>query len=212
MTSQQAIGPIDRKHLYYKDLAGDIRDELWRRFHEALEPLQRAGKLGLVHFQFAPWVMRNRAGRAQVEHCIERMRGRVVSVEFRHQSWFDEAHRASTLAFERTLGVVHTVVDGPQGFTNSVPALWETTHPAFALARLHGRNARTWNVRGATSASERFDYDYGDAELAELASRIRRLSMDTLDDARRVQQQHGRPGTAQRDDADAPPVGARLAA
>jgi uncharacterized protein YecE (DUF72 family) len=50
----QAIGPIDRKHLYYKDLGSEIRDELWRRFHEALAPLRHAGKLGLVHFQFAP--------------------------------------------------------------------------------------------------------------------------------------------------------------
>jgi uncharacterized protein YecE (DUF72 family) len=175
----QAIGPIDKKHLYYKDLGSEIRDELWRRFHEALEPLQRAGKLGLVHFQFAPWVMRNRAGLAHVEHCVERMAGHVVSVEFRHQSWFDEAHRATTLALERELGVVHTVVDGPQGFANSVPMLWEVTHPSFALVRLHGRNAQTWNLPGATSASERFNYDYGDAELSELASRIQRFARDT---------------------------------
>jgi uncharacterized protein YecE (DUF72 family) len=175
----QAIGPLDKKHLYYKDLSSEIRDELWRRFHEALAPLRHAGKLGLVHFQFPPWIMRNREGRGHVEHCIERMAGHVVSVEFRHQSWFDDAHRAATLAFERELGVVHTVVDGPQGFANSVPTLWEVTHPKFSLARLHGRNAQTWNVPGATSASERFNYDYSDAELGELASRLQRLSRDT---------------------------------
>ena len=173
----QAIGPIDKKNLYYKDLPSEIRDELWRRFHEALEPLQRAGKLGLVHFQFPPWIMRNREGRAHVEHCVERMPGHVVSVEFRHRSWFDGTHGAATLAFEHELGVVHTVVDGPQGFANSVPTVWEVTHPAFSLARLHGRNAQTWNVQGATGASERFNYDYSDSELGELASRIRRLSL-----------------------------------
>jgi uncharacterized protein YecE (DUF72 family) len=174
----QAIGPIDRKHLYYKNLGSEIRDELWRRFHEALAPLRHAGKLGLVHFQFAPWVMRNRVGRAHVEHCIERMAGHVVSVEFRHRSWFDDAQYASTLAFERELGVVHTIVDAPQGFANSVPMAWEVTCPKLALVRLHGRNALTWNARGSTSASERFNYDYSDAELGELASRIRRLSHD----------------------------------
>jgi uncharacterized protein YecE (DUF72 family) len=172
----QAIGPIDKKHLYYKDLGNEIRDELWRRFHEALAPMRHAGKLGLVHFQFAPWVMRNRDGRAHVEHCVERMGAHTVSVEFRHQSWFDnDAHRASTLDFERELGAAHTIVDGPQGFVNSVPMLWEVTHPVFALVRLHGRNAQTWNVQGTTSASERFNYDYSDNELGELASRIRRL-------------------------------------
>ena len=45
---------------------------------------------------------------------------------------------------------MHTVVDGPQGFDNSVPAVWEVTHPDYALVRLHGRNAGTWNIKGAT--------------------------------------------------------------
>ena len=48
----------------------------------------------------------------------------------------------------RELGVVHTVVDGPQGFANSVPALWEATHPRYALVRLHGRNARHLERQG----------------------------------------------------------------
>ena len=43
----------------------------------------------------------------------------------------------------RELGAVHTVVDGPQGFANSVPMLAESTHSDYALVRLHGRNAIT---------------------------------------------------------------------
>ena len=35
----------------------------------------------------------------------------------------------------------------------------------YALVRLHGRNHETWNIKGATVASERFNYDYPDAEL-----------------------------------------------
>ena len=72
-------------------------------------------------------------------------------MEFRHQSWFaGEERQRGTLAFLRELGVAHTVVDGPQGFYNSVPALWEPTHPRYALVRLHGRNSQTWNVKGQT--------------------------------------------------------------
>jgi len=113
--------------------------------------------------------------------CIERMAGHTLSVEFRHRSWFADARAsASTLAFERELGVVHTVVDGPQGFANSVPALWEVTHPQYALLRLHGRNAETWNIRGARDSSERFNYDYSEAELGELAQQIRRLAARAL--------------------------------
>jgi uncharacterized protein YecE (DUF72 family) len=115
-----------------------------------------------------------------VAHCVERMVGHTLSVEFRHQSWFAAEHIEPTLAFERELGVVRTVVDGPQGFSNSVPAIWESTHPAFALLRLHGRNSGTWNVKGATAASDRFNYDYTDDELADLAGSIEHLARSAL--------------------------------
>lgn len=175
---QLALAALPSKRLwYYRDLPAGIVDELWRRFREALEPLRAAGKLGLVHFQFPPWLVCNRAGHAHVAECVERMAGHAVSVEFRHRSWFEGPHAASTLAFERELGVVHTVVDAPQGFANSVPMLWERTHPSCVLVRLHGRNAQTWNVKGeTTSASDRFNYDYSDAELSQFVPRIAALT------------------------------------
>lgn len=171
-----ALGPDVRATIYYKDLAAEIRDELWRRFIEALAPLRVAGKLGLVHFQFPPWLLCNAAGHAHVQHCAERMAGHLLSVEFRHRSWFGGERTASTLAFERELGVVHTVVDSPQGFSNSVPAIWEATHPSLALLRLHGRNVATWNIKGASAASDRFNYDYSDPELNELVEQLAELS------------------------------------
>jgi len=174
---QQALAGRHVRQLYYRDMPAEINAELWRRFHEALAPLRNAGKLGLVHFQFPPWLMRNREGVAHVAHCVEQMAGQVVSVEFRHASWLDTAgHRESTLALLRELGAVHTVVDGPQGFANSVPMLAEATHPDYALVRLHGRNTETYNVKGAASAAERFDYAYSDAELRELAAEIVRIA------------------------------------
>src|SRR5258706_2288417 len=148
---QQALPASAGRNLYYRDLPDTIIDELWRRFIEALQPLKASGRLGLVHFQFPPWLICNRAGHAHVALCVERMAGHTLSVEFRHQSWFGDK-TASTLAFERELGVVHTVVDGPQGFANSVPAIWEATHPDCALVRLHGHNADTWDIEGASAA------------------------------------------------------------
>ena len=167
LPSKLASSP--RASIFYRDLPTDIVDELWRRFIDALLPLRAAGRLGLVHFQFPPWVVCNGAGKAHVRHCVERMSGHIVSVEFRHSSWFGEANRAATLAFERELDVVHTVVDGPQGFSNSVPQVWEATRSSHALLRLHGRNVDTWAVKGAVDSSERFNYDYSESELSELA-------------------------------------------
>jgi len=115
-------------------------------------------------------------GKSGVEHCIEMMEGHTVSIEFRHRSWLDEAHRAATLDFLREMKVVHTIVDGPQGFDNSVPMLVETTHPDYALLRLHGRNAEAYNTRGASSAAERFDYDYPDDEIRELVVEALRVA------------------------------------
>ena len=166
---------------FYRDVPGELLDELWLRFREALQPLAAAGRLGLVHFQFPPWLVAGAAGRAHVEHCAWRMSGFDLGVEFRHESWFaGEAERAATLAFLRELQVAHTVVDGPQGFSNSVPALWEATHPRYALVRLHGRNRGTWNVKGQTAASDRFNYDYSEDELATLAPAILQLSTQAM--------------------------------
>jgi uncharacterized protein YecE (DUF72 family) len=172
---QQALGPGVPKTLYYKDLPAAILDELWRRFSEALEPLRQAGKLGAVHFQFAPWLLRNREGHAHVQECVSRMEGYQLSVEFRNSTWFDGDNARKTVAFERELGVVHTIVDGPQGFANCVPAVWETTHPDLALVRLHGRNRETWNIRSAASSS-RFNYWYSTEELTAIKPDILRIA------------------------------------
>jgi uncharacterized protein YecE (DUF72 family) len=173
---QQALGPNPPNMLYYRDTPADIREELWKRFIEALAPLRHAGKLGAVHFQFAPWLLRNREGMAHVRHCVERMAGHPVAVEFRNKTWFEPGHLEHTLAFERELGVVHTIVDSPQGFANCVPCVWEVTNPALAIVRLHGRNHETWNIKGATSASSRFDYWYSAQELGAMVPPIRRMA------------------------------------
>ncbi|QCS64908.1 DUF72 domain-containing protein [Achromobacter denitrificans] len=162
--------------IYHDRMPPDLRDELWRRFQLALEPLRLPGKLGAVHFQFPPWIRRDARGMARVADCARRMEEHLVSVEFRHRSWFDTpAATADTLAFERELGVAHTVVDSPQGYPNTVPAVWECTHPELTLLRLHGRNEAAWNASGAAS-SGRFQYEYTEQELAELAERFTRLA------------------------------------
>lgn len=171
----QALDADPARMLYYRELPKEVLDELWRRFSEALEPLRQAGKLGAVHFQFAPWLLPNREGKAHVRECAQRMEGHLMSVEFRNRSWFETDTTDKTIAFERELGVAHTVVDGPQGFANSVPCVWEATNPALALVRLHGRNQATWNVKSAASSS-RFNYWYSAGELEQLAPQIHRLA------------------------------------
>jgi uncharacterized protein YecE (DUF72 family) len=173
---RDALGADLPRKLYYADVPRDIRDELWRRFIDALAPLRQAGKLGAVHFQFAPWLLRNREGMAHVAHCVECLPGHLLAAEFRNKSWFDgDEATGRTLEFERALGLAHTVVDAPQGFANTVPCVWAVTNPKLALLRLHGRNQATWNRKGP-AASDRFDYWYSRDELTAMAPEVRRLA------------------------------------
>lgn len=164
-------------------LPDDIVDETWRRFVFALEPLRMSDRLGAVHFQFPRWIRPDARGRARVADCVTRLEDHRASVEFRHRDWFaSPAATASTLDFLRDLNAVHTVVDAPQGFQDTVPAVWETTSADLAVVRMHGRNADTWSASGPRSSS-RFTYEYSEAELEEIARRVREL-------ANRVRQTH----------------------
>ena len=128
-----------------------------------------------MHFQFAPWIISNRDGQAHVRECVDRLAATQLAVDFRNLTWFDEAHQAAMLEFERELGVAHVVVDGPHGFSNCVPSIWAISSTKLAVVRLHGRNAATWNLKGATVASDRFNYDYPEQELEQLIPSIREL-------------------------------------
>jgi uncharacterized protein YecE (DUF72 family) len=173
---RQALGPDVPGSLDYEDLPAEIRDELWRRFIEALAPLRAAGKLGAAHFQFSPRIQRTREGRAHIAHCVDRMPDHLLAAELRHRSWFEGDAVDDTLAFEQSLGLVHTVVDSPQGFVNCVPCVWAVTNPQLALVRLHGRNRETWNLSHAKASSSRFDYWYGPEELAALVPEVAHLA------------------------------------
>lgn len=167
-----------KKNLYYKDTPKEIRDVLWQRFERAVRPLRDAGKLGAIHFQFPPWVKPVRKSFDHILECKERLKEYTLSTEFRLATWFDDEHRDATLAFERQHALTHVVLDMPQGFSNSIPPIWEVTNPKLAIVRFHGRNTETWDVQGQTAASERFDYDYPDNELKAIAGPMFELTND----------------------------------
>jgi uncharacterized protein YecE (DUF72 family) len=168
-----ALPQTGKKNVYYADLPEELRAELWRQFREALLPLRAAGKLVAIHFQFAPWMAFHPENFAHIEACQRELPDDTLAVEFRNQSWFTATHVARTLRFERERNLVNVIVDGPQGFANSVPPVWEVTNPDLAILRLHGRNRETWNKKGLRTSAERFNYDYSSQELTELAAQIK---------------------------------------
>ena len=176
MALSPSVPSTPRKNLYYRDLPPEIRDELWRRYLEALEPLRQTQRLGAVLFQFAPWITRAPQDLAHVDECAARMTGYTTAVEFRNSSWLDESHAPDTLAFLRERALVHVIVDAPPDVKNRVHTVWEATNPQLAIVRLHGRNTASWNPGAGASAADRFNYDYNEAELGELAVFIRAIS------------------------------------
>jgi len=172
-----ALVPLGKANIYEEDVPAEIALELWRAFRAVLEIVRASGKLGAVHFQFAPWVAFHPKSFDYIEHCRAMLAGFPLAIEFRNRTWFDgDKHTARTLAFERENGLANVVVDEPQGISNTIPAVWEMTDPALALVRLHGRNRETWNRKGLTASSQRFNYDYDENELREVAANVTTLS------------------------------------
>ncbi len=164
--------------VFYRQLPEVWRDELWRRFLLWLEPLRLQDRLDVVHFQFPPWVRPHPRVQAHVEESVRRLEGFTVALEWRHIDWLTGPQYLRTLDWQREIGVAHTIVDAPQGFDNTAPAVWQTSHDDLSVIRLHGRNAQSWN-HATPSSSGRFNYVYSEQELTELARHIRRLA-DTI--------------------------------
>ncbi len=177
------LGPLPegKRNWYYKDLNAEARDQVWQYFGRTLEPLRTAGKLGAVQLQFPPWFMPGDESRRHLQECADRLEGCGVAVEFRNTYWLSDRNRRSTLAFLRESGLALVIVDEPQGFRSSVPAVWEVSDPGLAVVRMHGRNAETWEKKGLKSAAERFNYRYGDEELQSFTAPVRELAQKAED-------------------------------
>ena len=172
---------IDPKHrdaqrVYADHLSSDAVDELWHRFHEALLPLESAGKLGAVLMQYPEWFTPKHANREALRSLRERLPGYQVCIEFRNRTWLDEdGDRERTLDFLAAEGLPLVCLDMPQGFRSSMPPLAEVTAPELAVVRFHGRDREAWQHKGPT-ATPRFRYLYNQRELGEWVPKIEHLA------------------------------------
>lgn len=169
------LGKIDKPNIYYRDIPDELIAEIWTRFRSAIEPLRAAGKLGVILFQFPPWFVCRSESFQHILQCAERLERIPIAIEFRNKSWLNERHRQDVLAFEREHGLVHVVVDEPQGFSSSIPTVWAATSSEVSVLRLHGRNRESWQKKGLTAA-QRFNYRYSEDELRTFVASVRDLA------------------------------------
>jgi uncharacterized protein YecE (DUF72 family) len=166
---------LDEEHqgkarVYASNLPPDAVDEVWRRFADALLPLDSAGKLGAVLFQYPEWFAPRRSNREEIARLRERLPGYQVCVEFRNKTWLDtpeDRDRTLGLLREHELPLVN--LDMPQGFRSSIPPLDEVTSPDLAVVRFHGRDREAWTKK---TVQERFRYLYSVDELREWVPRV----------------------------------------
>jgi uncharacterized protein YecE (DUF72 family) len=171
------VGP----KVYAKDLAPEIRDEVWRQFRLAIEPLHDAGKLGAILLQFAPWIRPARHTPAMLTRAREQLGDLPIAVEFRHPSWLEPRLRERVWGQLRDHGMTYVVADTPPDTPTSLPLVPAITTPGLVIARLHGRRSELWGARDAPVV-EKYRYLYSADELEDWLTVI----LELADQAERV--------------------------
>jgi len=164
------------KYIYLKDpyLLKIIADH----FKDALYPLRRDNKLGLVIFQYPPWFRYSTKGLDYILTCKNLMEGIPIAVEFRHGSWLTPGALDSVIHFMRKHQITYVTADEPQyGSLATIPFIPQAT-TEIAYFRLHGRNKENWLKKGIP-VSLRYDYNYSDDDLKEFIPKIRSISKRT---------------------------------
>jgi uncharacterized protein YecE (DUF72 family) len=154
----------------------DLQEALLKRFLRSTSVLRDAGKLGVLLLQLSPAFSPRKHQLSELEPLIDMLTGYELAIEFRNRNWAIGDQLESTINFVRRHRVIFVNVDTPESdhFTVMPPDVDEVTNPKAAYLRLHGRNAKAY-VTGKTVAA-RFDYNYDDKEIAEVAKRSRKLA------------------------------------
>jgi uncharacterized protein YecE (DUF72 family) len=151
------------------------QQQAFAEFRASLEPLELSGKLKGVLLQYHPSFKKSDEAKEELTHVHGLLDPLVPLVEFRHRSWLIPAERDDTFAFLRGEELAVVSVDAPPTrASNVLPSFAEATH-SVAYVRFHGRNVKTWNIKGEKS-SDRFNWMYSPEELAEWVERLGRLS------------------------------------
>lgn len=169
---------LAKPHLYPRDVGAKVMRELTKRFRDALAPLDAAGKLGVVLFQFPVWFQissEHKAELRRIRHDFDALR---VAIELRNETWMSEDNRHETLDLLAREDLIYVCVDEPQGFVASIPPIVAATSDT-AVVRMHGRNPARWRDRSHGRRSRSWTYLYSHDELVDWAARIRAVAART---------------------------------
>ena len=156
-----------------------LQDAMLNAFLQPMSILRSAGKLGALLLQLSPAFSPRMHKLKELDNLIGALSDYRLAIEFRNRNWVIGDQLRSTIDFLKQHKSVFVNVDAPASdhFTIMPSELNETTNPQLAYLRLHGRNTRGY-LSGKTVAA-RFDYDYRDDEIDEIAERSKTLADET---------------------------------
>jgi uncharacterized protein YecE (DUF72 family) len=160
-------------------LTPKIEAAMIEQFQKSIEILRDAGKLGALLLQLSPAFSPKMHKLNELDDLLGALSKYRVAIELRNRNWAEGEQLKATLDFLRAHSATFVLVDAPaeKHFTIMPPNLNEITNPQLAYLRLHGRDARAYTT-GKTVAA-RFNYDYSDGEIDEIAQRARALAKET---------------------------------
>ena len=156
----------------------DLVEAVLNLFLRSMSILRSAKKLGALLLQLSPAFSPRMHNLDELGKLIESLRDYRLAIEFRNRNWAIGDQLRSTTDFLRQRKAAFVNVDAPaeEHFTIMPSNLNEITNSTLAYLRLHGRNARAY-LTGKTVAA-RFNYDYRDDEIDEVAERSRQLGRE----------------------------------
>lgn len=156
----------------------DLWETLLKTFLRATSIFHDAGKLGVFLLQLSPAFSPRKHGLSELERLIEMLGDYDLAIEFRNRNWATGDQLQSTIDFLQKHHAIFVNVDAPASdhFMVMPSDIDEVTNADLAYLRLHGRNAKAY-ITGKTVAA-RFDYDYSENEIAEVAQRSRKLAKE----------------------------------
>ena len=160
------LPPDAPSRIYAKDLTPELRDEVWRLFADAMQPLAESKKLGAILLQFAAWIRPAKHTPSMFHRIRQQLPHLPIAIEFRHPSWLEPRLRERLWAMLRELELTYVVADTPPGTKTSLPRVPAITTPKLGLVRLHGRRSELWGARDAIVV-EKYRYLYDRGELEE---------------------------------------------
>ena len=156
----------------------ELQEALLGTFLRSMSIFRDARKLGVLLLQLSPAFSPRKHQLSELQPLMDMLDGYDLAIEFRNRNWAVGDQLESTIDFVRKRRAVFVNVDAPASdhFMVMPSDVDQVTNSDVAYLRLHGRNEKAY-ITGRTVAA-RFDYDYSESEIAEVAQRSRKLAKE----------------------------------